>query len=67
MSAGRFLLYVVFTLIAFAGMVFTFAWFQSWIDRGLEEDALRRARWDDGPPDVHLDETSVPPAPTRPS
>jgi hypothetical protein len=63
----RFLLYVVFTLIGFAGMVFTFAWFQSWLDRGLEEDALRRAQWDEGPPDSHGDVPYVPPAPTRPS
>jgi hypothetical protein len=60
MSPIRFLCYVLFTLIAFAGMVVVFAFFQHWIDRGLEEDALRRAQWDDGPPDVHCDEPAAP-------
>jgi hypothetical protein len=61
MTPLRFLLYVLFTLIAFAGMVVVFAFFQHWLDRGLEEDALRRPQWDEGPPDVHGDEPAVPP------
>jgi hypothetical protein len=66
MTPTRFLLYVLFTLIAFAGMVVVFAFFQHWLDRGLEEDALRRAQWDEGPPDVHGEVHTVPP-PARPS
>jgi hypothetical protein len=68
MSPIRFLCYVLFTLIAFAGMVVVFAFFQHWIDRGLEEDALRRAQWDEGPPEPPAgDVPSVPPTPRRPS
>ena len=37
MSPAGFLLRVVFSLVAFAGLVLVFAWFQDWIDRGLEE------------------------------
>lgn len=41
MTWYRFLAYVVFTLIAFAGLVFVFAWFQGWLESEL----------DDGPPE----------------
>jgi hypothetical protein len=49
-SPGRFLLYIVFTLIAFAGLVLLFAWFQSWLETGQDE----------GPPDNHGDVPHVP-------
>jgi hypothetical protein len=56
MSAGRFLLYVVFTLAGFVGLVFVFAIFQSWLEGGL----------DDGPPEPPPGDYPHVPPETRP-